>query len=47
MNSIGSALNHSKQNFNNFNPGYKKENSSELFFRNLSKISYDGIMNEN
>ena len=47
MKSIGSALNHSKQNFGNFNPGYKKESSSELFFTNLSKISYDGIMNEN
>ena len=47
MQSLGSALNYSKQNFGNFNPGYKKESSSELFFTNLSKISYDGIMNEN
>ena len=47
MQSLGSALNYSKQNFANFNPGYKKESSSELFFTNLSKISYDGIMNEN
>ena len=43
--SIGSALNHSKMNYNTFSN--KKPDPSELFFENLSKISYDGIFNEN
>ena len=43
--SIGSTLNHSKMNYNTFSN--KKPDPSELFFENLSKISYDGIFNEN
>ena len=42
---IGSALNHSKMNYSNFS--YTKPDPSKLFFENLSKISYDGIFNEN
>jgi hypothetical protein len=45
MNFIGSALNHSKKNYSNFS--YTKPDPSKLFFENLSKISYDGIFNEN
>ena len=45
MNSIGSKLNHKQMNYNNFSNN--KPKPSQLFFENLSKISYDGIFNEN
>ncbi len=45
MKSIGSKLNHNKMNYSNFSN--IKPDPSKLFFENLSKISYDGIFNEN
>ena len=45
MNFIGSKLNHKQMNYNNFSNN--KPEPSQLFFENLSKISYDGIFNEN
>ena len=45
MNLIGAKLNHNKMNYSNFSN--TKPDPSKLFFENLSKISYDGIFNEN
>ena len=45
MKFVGSKLNHKQMNYNNFSNN--KPEPSQLFFENLSKISYDGIFNEN
>ena len=45
MEFVGSKLNHKQMNYSNFSNN--KPKPSQLFFENLSKISYDGIFNEN